>query len=112
MTQDVLVSAGFDAVLVFKNLAHYVVNNGAVEVDGCSVGLGGHPWVDALGLHKEGSCGGNVAMSGVFVSRFEVNQLHEGFGDCRVDEVYVGCAVLDMSTTMWYGVGCGSSGGR
>ncbi len=86
-TSDVLVSVVFDEVLVFKNVAHYVVNNGAYEVDGCSVVLGGHWWVDALGLHKEGSCGGNVAMSGVFVSRFEINQWHEGFGDCRVDEV-------------------------
>jgi hypothetical protein len=41
VTPDVLVSVGFDEVLVFKNVAHYAVDNGANEVDGCSVGLGG-----------------------------------------------------------------------
>ncbi len=50
-------------------------------------------------------------MSRVFVSRFEVNQWHEGFGDCRVDEVYVGHTVLGTSLAMWYGVGCGLSRG-
>ncbi len=39
---DVLVSVAFDEVSVFKNIACYVVDNGAYEVDGCSVGgLGG-----------------------------------------------------------------------
>ncbi len=47
----------------------------------------------------------------VFVSRFEVNQWHEGFGDHGVDEVYVGCAVLGTSSTMQYGVGRGLSQG-
>ncbi len=72
-------SVGFDNVLVFKNIACYVVANNANEVDGYSIGLGGHQWVDAISLHKEGLCGGNVAMSGVLTSRFEVDQLHEGF---------------------------------
>ncbi len=54
-------------------------------------------------------CGGNVAMSRVFVSKFEVNQWHKGFGDCRVDEVYMGCAVLAASAAMWYKVGHGLS---
>jgi hypothetical protein len=106
---DVLVSVGFDEVLVFENIAHYVVDNGANEVDGCSVGLGGRQWVDALGLHKEGSCGGDGAVSGGFASRFEINQWYEGFGDRGVDEVYMGHAVLGASSAMWYGVGCGLS---
>ncbi len=43
MTPDVLVSAGFDKVSsVFENVTHFIINNGADEVDGCSVGLGGH----------------------------------------------------------------------
>jgi hypothetical protein len=41
VTPDVFVSIGFDEVLVFENLAHYVVNISAYEVDGCIVGLGG-----------------------------------------------------------------------
>jgi hypothetical protein len=49
-------------------------------------------------------------MSRVFVSRFKVNQLHEGFSDCKVDEVYVGHAVLGASSMMRYGVGCGLIG--
>ncbi len=48
-------------------------------------------------------------MSGVFVHRFEVNQWHEGFGDDRVDVVYVGHVVLSASFAMWYGVGRGLS---
>ncbi len=56
-------------------------------------------------------CGGNVAVSREFVSRFEVNQWHEGFGDHRVDEVYVGRVVLGASSAMWYGVGRGLSRG-
>ncbi len=59
MTPDVLVSVGFDEVLVFKNVACYVIDNGTNEVDGCSVALGGHQWVNAVDLHKEGLCGGN-----------------------------------------------------
>ncbi len=50
-------------------------------------------------------------MSRVFVSKFEVNQWHEGFGDCGVDEVYMGRAVLGTSAAMWYKVGCGLSWG-
>jgi hypothetical protein len=50
-------------------------------------------------------------MSGVFVSRFEVNQWREGFSDYGVDEVYVGCMVLGVSLAMWYGVGHGLSRG-
>ncbi len=50
-------------------------------------------------------CGSNVAVSKVFVSRFEVNQWHEGFGDHGVDEVYVGRMVLGASLAMWYRVG-------
>ena len=41
MTPDVFVSVGFDEVSIFKNVACYVDNNGANEVDGCSIGLGG-----------------------------------------------------------------------
>ncbi len=74
VTPDVLVSVRIDEVSVFKNVAHYVFDNGADEVDGCNVGLGGHQWVDVIGLHTEGLCGGNVAVSRVFFSRFEVNQ--------------------------------------
>jgi hypothetical protein len=111
VTPDVLLSVRFDEVPVFKNVAGYVVDNGTNEVDGCSVGFRVRQWVDAVGLHKEGLCGGNVAVSGVFASRFEVNQWHEGFGDRRVDEVYVGHAVLGASLAMWYGVGCGLSQG-
>jgi hypothetical protein len=114
VTLDVLVSVRYDEVLVFKNVACYVVNNGANKVDGCSVGLGGCRWVDAISLHKEGLCGSNVAMSGVLSSRFEVNQWHEGFCDCRVDELDMGQLVLGASLALLsvcalglYGVGHG-----
>ncbi len=111
MIPDVFVSVRFNEVSVFKNVAHYVVNNGTYEVDGCSFGLGGRGWVDAIGLHEEGLCGGNVAVSGVFVNRFEVNQWHEGFGDRGVDEEYVGRVVLGVSLAMEYRVGRGLSRG-
>ncbi len=62
--------------------------------------MGGCRWVDAIGLHKEGACGGA-----------EVNQWHKGFGDCRVDEVFVGRAVLGASLAMWYRVRHGLSRG-
>ncbi len=88
-----------------------VINDGADEVDGYSIGLGGRRWVDAVGLHKGGLCGGNVAVSEVLASRFEASQWHEGFGDCGVDEVYVGCAMLGVSLALWYGVGRGLSWG-
>ncbi len=55
--------------------------------------------------------GRDIAMSRVFVSRFDVNQWHEGFGDRGVDEVYVGRAVLDASLAMWYKVRRGLSRG-
>jgi hypothetical protein len=48
-------------------------------------------------------------MSGVFVSKFEVNKGHESFSDCGFDEVYMGRTVLGTSLAMWYGVVSGLS---
>jgi hypothetical protein len=111
VTPNVLVSVEFDEESLFNIVARYVVDDEMDEVDGCSVGLGGRGWVDTVGLHKECSCGGDVAVSGVLASRFEVKQWHEGFGDCGNDEVYVGCAVLGANLAMWCGVGRGLSRG-